>query len=535
MSRIQRAALGAVANLMPLTTLSPGPARRYRRSVRVTIPTGGVAQRMNVLPDTVMHVSFSGRQFNAKEPTALEAAALTSGSNGLVLKLPVARRIARISLASTQAGDQVAAFRFDGPVVSDDAVAVATHQADGAHLDVTDSQLILRRRRGGSDLALAPGDIASVVIAVEPAQPRIAFAIVGDPEGEIALPPDTDASGAPVFPNAGAFGPRLAAALTTQLGRFGSSQPTLPDPLLLDLILEADTPCSAGIDSFDLGYELTRSGFSDGADKRVLRFAAGRGDAQAVPIDLPPGIHVLSAELRLTLAGAAAPSAQRRAAVVTGAALPATAAQGIAISPEHLAAVRLALGSATVVTGVDLLVGAIETPAEITVSLWDDANGLPGTPLDESAPVSLTSGRPVAVAVTFSPAITVPAGDVWLVISVGRGRAVLGLVAAAAGGVATGDGTTWSMLKAADGLTVAVRLRSPVSAEEGAVVEDGPSVALGSLVLAGSRDGRAHSFEFSGHLNALAEPRPSQVALTVQADAGGVVTVEPPVLRYVID
>ncbi len=530
MTRVTRSALGSKADNAGLVTPSPGPARRYRRVVRLTIPTGSAAQRITILPDTVMDVTFSAMQFNATGADAAEPATLSSGSNGLVLRLPVARRIAAVRLDTTQGGDAVAAFRFDGPVVSDDPVAVATHGANGAPIDVVDAQLILRRRRAGTDMGLSVGEVDAVTVAAEPAQPHVAFAIVGDPAGEVALPPDTDASGAPVVRDSASWGPRLAAALTAQAARLG--QPTLPNPLLVDLILEDDTPCAAAITAFDLGYTLERSGFSDTADKQVLRFSSGSGQAQTVTIDLPSGIHALSATVRLSLAGAATPAALRRAGASAGGGVAAGATQGVAVVPATLAAAYILLDTASVITGADLLMGAVETPAEIVASLWEDAGGLPSRHLDDSAPVRLASAKPQAVPVTFSPAVTLPAGPVWLAVSVRRGRAVLGLRASSTGRVATGDGSAWTVLSAAAGQDAAVQLRMPGSAEDAVGGSSGPVVTLAGSALPIAVDGPARVVEFADRINALPAPRPAQLVLSVRADGGGVITIDPPVLRY---
>ena len=336
-----------------------------------------MAQRMQVLPDTVLGVTFAAREFDATAAGMPEAAQLTSGPDGLVLRLPVARQIARIRLGSVQQGDRVAVFRFDGRAVSDDPVAVGDHTNNGAVLSVTDAQLILRRRRGGADQALAPGDVADVIVGVSPALPRLSFAIVDDPEGEVALPPETDNTGTPVFPNSAAWGPRLAQALTAQLARFALGRAALPDPLLLDLVLEADTPCLAAVDTFDFGYVLERSGFSDGADKQVLRFTGGRGETRSVSLDLPPDVTVLDATLRLTHAGSASPAAKRRAAAGPGVELISTTQQGVEAAPGRLVATPIPVAAATVITGADILLGVIEGPAEITASLWEEADGLP--------------------------------------------------------------------------------------------------------------------------------------------------------------
>ena len=487
---------------------------------------------MQVLPDTVLGVTFAAREFDATAAGMPEAAQLTSGPDGLVLRLPVARQIARIRLGSVQQGDQVAVFRFDGRAVSDDPVAVGDHTNNGAVLSVTDAQLILRRRRAGADQALAPGDVADVIVGVSPALPRLSFAIVDDPEGEVALPPETDNTGTPVFPNSAAWGPRLAQALTAQLARFALGRAALPDPLLLDLVLEADTPCLAAVDTFDFGYVLERSGFSDGADKQVLRFTGGRGETRSVSLDLPPDVTVLDATLRLTHAGSASPAAQRRAAAGPGVELISTTQQGVEAAPGRLVATPIPVASATVITGADILLGVIEGPAEITASLWEEADGLPSRLLSESAPEAPISARPAVVSLNFAPGVALPADRVWFSVAARRGRLALGIAEQSAGSIATGDGAKWSILSSAVGQTMIVRLRTPAAEDTDVAEENGLVLSLFGTTLPLSVDARARVAEFADRLNLLPMPRPLQINLDVRADAGGVVTVDPPVLRY---
>ncbi len=540
MTRVLLAALGSVAAAAPLNAPSPGPVRRFRRVVRVSLATGGAAHRIEVLADTAMTVVFSSRDYDALASGAPDVATLSSVSGDLVLRLPVAREVASVRLGSALTGDQVAAYRFDGLVVSEDAVAVGTHSSSGALLNVTDAQLILRRRRAATDLPLSVAEVAGVMIGVDPALPRIAFAIVGDPEGEVALPPDTDATGAPVLADTASWGPRLAAALTAQLARFAAGLSTLPDSLALDLILESDTPCQAAITAFDLGYELLRTGFADNTAKQVLRFAPGSGATQSVSISVPSPMTALSAPLRLTLAGAGASSALRKAGIVTDGgllteALPESVSQGVAVVPGGLAATRITLDAAVVVTGAQVVFGAVETPAEVTLSFWDDAGGLPGQRLAESVAAAVTAGRPTAVTLTFMPAVTLAAGAVWMAVSTRRGRVVLGLAAATGGLVATGDGIAWTVLKAADGMTVASRLLTPRTVGEG--TSSGASdltVTAAGVALSLVAEGALWVADLAGVLNALPASHPEAIEVEISAASGGVMTLDPPTLRYVI-
>jgi hypothetical protein len=536
MSRVTRAALGAAAAAAGLDTPAPGGVGRFRRSLALAIPTGGGwAQGASVAAGAVLGVAFAAREVDARGAGAPELASLASGGAGLVLSLPVARRLVRVRLHSVQDGDQVAAFRFDGQAVSDDPVAVGPHGVGGATLEVTDSRLVLRRRRAGSDQALGAGEVAATVLRYAPVNPRLGFSIAGDGEGETFLPPVTDAAGQPVFPPVADRGAAFAQALSDRLARRSGATAPLPDPLLLTLILEADEPCAAAIDSLDMTLVLERRGFLDGAEKRVLRFPGGRREVRRLAIPLPPaGAQVLSASLALSVAGA---TTGRIARAASGpAAPPATSSEGVALPPATPVAIRVVLDEAMAAMGAEAVLAAPEEDAEVAASLWDERDALPGTRLADAAPVRVVRARPVLVPFAFPQGVALPAGPAWLVLTATRGRAVLLLAAQAGeGAVAEGGPGGFHRLAAADGRAPVARLRSPApppgTAEEASPGFDlslaGTPVALQAPEDGGRRLTADLAVGLASHAGGMAE-------LEVASDARALVTVDPPVLRYVL-
>ena len=539
MSRVTRAALGAAAGAMGLDT--PASGGRFRRSLTLSLPTGGGAQAASVAAGAVLGVAFAAREVDACAAGAPEPAALTAGGDGLVLSLPVARRLVRVRLQSAQAGDGVAAFRFDGQAVSEDPVAVGTHGASGASLEVTDARLILRRRRAGSDLGLGAGEVAAAVLRYAPINPRFGFSIADDGEGETFLPPVTDTAGQPVFPAVADRGAAFAQALSDRLARRSGEAP-LPDPLLLTLILEADEPCSAAVNALDLTLVLERRGFLDGAEKRVLRFPGGRRQVQALALPLPPtGAAILSA--RLTLSAAMPVASPGSLAGGTSAAgppgQPTASAEGVALLPANPVATRISLDAAIAALGADAVLAAPEGPAEIAASLWDEREGLPGTRLTETAPFRVADPRPVLVPFAFPQGIALPAGAVWLVLTASRGRAVVLLSAQMVqGAVAVGGTGGFALLAIAAGRGAAALLRHSLpSSDPARKAHPGLDLSVAGTVVplqAADGEGRRLDVELAAFLPPLVARAESAVEVAVGASARSLVTVDPPVLRYIL-
>ncbi|MFN0114428.1 MAG: hypothetical protein ACKVPY_07115 [Paracoccaceae bacterium] len=519
MSQVDLSSLGSGAATAGLDAKTPGG--RFRRDIVFSVPTGGAAQAASVAAGAVLRLAFAARDVDARAPGAPEPATLAPGGAGLVLTLPVARRIVRINLSSSPPSHKVAVFRADGDAVSESAVAVF-----GPAGDVTDARLILRRRSGTDDVALSPSHIVSTVLRYAPVNSRVGFSLAGDNFGETFLPPVTDASGQPVFPALMDRGADFAKALADRLS--GGSG-LLPDPLVITLILEADEPCNAAVEAFGLALVLEKRGFSDGEGKRVLRFPGGRRDVQRVALTVPSGAVVVGAGLTLTMAGVARTGVR----VAQEEPLPDAGGDGIALLPQSPAATRLLLVEAVACLGVDAIVAADGGPAEFVASLWDDREGLPGTRLVESAPVPLVTARPAALAFDFPRAVALPAGPVWLVIDVVRGRGVALLTERFGGNVAQGGDGGFTRLAAGTDLGVAARLRFPAPAGS-AMVGQGLGLSLAGTPVPLLETGGRLSAELAGPIQALGTPRPVLIEVEVATSVKSIVTVDPPTLRYTL-
>ncbi len=513
MSRVRLADIGSGAAAAGLDTARAGS---FRREVRLSIFTGGVAQAAHVAAGTQLQVTLISRDLDARAAGAPEAALLAMQSGSLALTLPVARQIRSVRLASPAAGDVVAAFRFDGSSVSEDPVAVGTHGASGAVLDVTDRALILKRRNGGSDFALTPSAVSQVVLRYPPANPRLALRRVGDP-AEFPFPARIDSYGLPSFPASTPRGADFAKIIQSVLDRLPVP---LPDSLEFDLILIADQPCSARIDALDLSLLLETPGL---ADKTVLRFPGGRRVVERLTLALPAGAQIHAGRVNVSVSGTP-PSV---VPAETAAPVPPAGGEALALGPGMLAATRLDLPVAELVTGADVVLAAPAGPVRVRANLRADTAGLPGAILAEGGQVTFPSARPASVAFDMPPT-AIPAGPVWLVVEAlgGPAQALLG----GPGASATGDGRNFALHPAARerGLAAALRFaHTSASAPDGGRFE----LRLGGVFLPGMPDTGAAEIDFSPAIDALTG---ATAALEVCAPRRAMVTLDTAVLVYTL-
>ena len=509
MSRITKSDIGTAANT---ATLDEAFAGRYRRSVRLSLPTGG-AERAEVDGTPNLAVRFLTQTRDALAPGSLDTVNFEDTNHGLALTLPVARRIFRIKLKSPVAGDYIEAFRFDGEAVSEDPVSKAKHFSPGAKIDVTDSQIILKRRNGGLH-DLEDTDIESVLIRYAPVNPRLSLLLGAN---EFALPPPIDAEGLPTFPKLGPRGDDLKTAATALLA---SLPAPLPDPLEIDLVLAADLPCAARIDVLDFGVVLEKRGFSD---KAVLRYAGPATRTDSLALDLPGSATLVSADLAVSVSGAPPAAAARTTA---GADLPQTTGEGVPIVADRPVATRLSLDAATVVAAADVVLAAPSGPAGLVAILHGDAEGRPGAPMAESKVSLSTSAAPTALRFAFAPT-ALPSGPIWLALIAQEGTAIGLLGGNGAGEV--GSGTAFLARDTGSrGLAAVLRPVSQAPANEAG----GPVIRIGSTHLDGvPASGRAQ-IDLASALPALQGLTTAE--LTIESAARATVTLDPPRLRYTL-
>lgn len=515
-------AVGAAAGAAPL---SAGSGGRFRRTARLLLQTDGTATGIRLAGAVPVRAVFSSREGDALAADAVEHATLSPGGHGLVLQLPAARRITRVTLASAQAGDQVGAYRFDGQAVSSDPVAAAAHGPAGARLDVTDRQLVLKRLRGGQALVLAPAEVRSVFVAYQPLAPRLGFALPAD-HGPADFAP---AAAAPGAADAITVLADFAAPLAARIARLPTP---LPDLIAVDLVLEADEPCLAAVAELAFDYVLLGNGFA-AAGKRRLTFPGGGAVTRSLQIVVPPTGTIVSFPVKFEgfpAGGEAAGGAPAGAAGAAPAPAPPPANIGLAFSGEETARVRIQLDRAAVVTGAQAELATAEE-AEVVASLWDASDGAPRQ-LSESRAVAVRGG-PASIRFAFDPPVAVPGGSASLAFRAARGRAVLGLGTGGAGAVSLDSGGAASTPPAAAGMAPRVSL---VRADgDGGGAEAAPfALSLGDRALhaVSDPDGRSAIADLAPLLNALPRPRQANLSLTLTSGLKAAVTIDPPTVVY---
>ena len=515
--------IGAAAALARLNELTPDG--RFRRTIRIDLATGGGASGLEAMGEMRLTATFAVCDSNALAMGAPERAKLEASSGGLTLSLPVARRIESVRLHSSVTGE-LAAFRFDGPVVSEQAVATNKLEAGRATLRVTDRQLILRR----DGQSLAPSDVKEVTVRYEIANPRVGLAISDDGIGVEFLVPDQLPSQAGTLKLGSAF----VVALEARIARFAEARGgPLPNPLSMEIILEADQPCHAGIAELALDYALTAPALAAGDTKQHLRFPGGRRVVETVAIALPTGAKVLSAPLSIERS-----AGKPRAGVsASNTASSEDEPDGIAFNSEKLVATRVDLANARVVTGAVARIAAIET-SEVTARLLAvDQGGMPGQLLAESAPVEIQTVRPTTVDFVFRPAATLAAGPAWLALSA-TGKAVLLLGGDDGdGSVAFSTTTNATWLPAAPGRNaIATLLFAPLADVQEETLTPF-TAALGStpIMLEQDAGGTAFKAEIASLLNGLPSSSRSQAQIQIETDQCGAIIIEPLTLHYAME
>ena len=433
-----------------LDIVATQPVRRYRRTFRLNLPTGGRAERL-LVDAAALHAVFTSRTLDVRSEVAAEPVTVRNRSDGVHLELRVARRIRRIRLSGSESSDQIRLFRIDGDDVAEDPVDSDAHGSSGASLDVVGQTFVLRRRRGGSDTSLSPSAVDVVEVEMPALVPRVAIAIVGDAEGRRDLPPHPEAA------DPSDFGERLKSALADQVERFQSarSEAELPSVLEVDLIFEADAPCQVTVSSFALAWRFERGALTEAGGKVVLRFPGGRAETRHLEISIPSGIELADVPFELLTP----PGAERRGVLDMPAeeATPLPAGNlGLEVEPGSDVAIPIIFEQPHALTGLDVALAALEGAGRAAIRLLEDLDGQPGPNMAQESEVIVAAG-PLSIHRVEFEAKVVDAGPAWVAVRAASGRVIVGLASGAGGSVMQGDGRAWRPLRAAQGQCGIVR------------------------------------------------------------------------------
>ncbi len=447
---------------------------RFARRFTFALPTGGVADGIRWLPATAFTLSFPTHDYDARASGAPEGVTLAnSGSDGVRLTFPAARTLQRVKIAGAEAADVIEARRVDGNVITRDAFAQATHGSNGATLQATDRQVVLRRTRGGLPVVLRTTTVAEVVVRSAAANVRVGVTMpalggevfyLGADAGAVLSRP-TSASN---------LGPPLAALLQGVCDRLTASLGggLLPASVPLTLVVESDTPGRARVAGFVLRYRLTRARFDDLASRRVFDFGGGSLVTREFTIDVPRGTALWSVALRMmgpfAESGGGADEQDAEGDSGQPPASPVVASDlGVEVSAGASVATRVMLEQAMLVRGAVVEVVALADDSAGHVRLHEDARGAPGPVLAEGTLAPLAAGVRRAARIDVEHAVVASAGAVWVAVHCGRGSLVW--LTTAPGDSTAGSEllrqvsgeVVWTTVSAASGRSAVVSLVTP--------------------------------------------------------------------------
>jgi hypothetical protein len=433
----QGASGGAPAPLAGDWVLTHDPATgRFSRRFTFTLAPGGLADGIRWQPGTSLTLSVPEFDYDALDTEPPEGVALTSrGSTGVQLTFPrAARTLRRLKISGAQAADVIRAHRVDGDVVTEDPFASEAHGATGALLNVTDQRLVVRQKRGGTDIPLEASDVRAVIVRSMATNVRVGVTLQAMGDEVFYLAPD---AGAVLTSPATAsdLGPALVGLLQRVSDRFTDALAGEAWPALVPLVLviEADVPARASITGFVLRYRLSRRRFGDGAPKRVLDVGGEPLAARPFTIEVPRGSALWSATLRMMGPFKERDGDDGEAEVEPGGGPPppprVASDLGVALRQGEAVAARVTLAEAALVQAAIVELTALAEASAGRLRLARDDRGRPGEALGEGGLMPPPAGARGIVRVQFDGATIVGAGPVWVVLQCDSG-ALLWLTAA---------------------------------------------------------------------------------------------------------
>ena len=122
------------------------PLRVFRRTLWIRIPTGGIAERLEISPGAILRGSFGMFEYNAVT-TALTGlrASVSAFSGGVLVTMDSPRQVVRVTLAIGRAGSGsvLEFYRLDGDTPAESPTTAASPEGTlvikGSGLGVTDN------------------------------------------------------------------------------------------------------------------------------------------------------------------------------------------------------------------------------------------------------------------------------------------------------------------------------------------------------------------------------------------------------------
>ena len=342
------------------------------------------------------------------------------------------------------AGD-IRFYRMDGDAVAPEATTSAPIGSELETEFISADFAVRLVNAGGNPMALAPEDLAAVVVRCSPTGPRIGLAAPGsgfDDTGDIRffwqLPGEIRDS-APNLDADGEGGERLADALQVLLDEHltalreeaqkKGTPAVIPDRLQVPLVMESDVPCRVKLNTLAVQYHLTRQTLcteessAPSGEKIRLRFPGGKTVTRHVTVSLPAGALVKGVTLRVAPAFGANPAVALNAGSAQGQAP--EEAYGIALSTERRAAVQFTPATPLTVTGLGLPLLAHAVGTELRVALQEDWDGAPSGNVLAAAQLTIDeAGGMGYYRVDFGLRLALFPQPYWIVVATAKGAGV---------------------------------------------------------------------------------------------------------------
>ncbi|MBN1931236.1 MAG: hypothetical protein JW786_06470 [Desulfobacterales bacterium] len=338
--------------------------------------------------------------------------------------------------------DKIEIYRVDGDAIADEPTCTVGNNDEIE--DFVSARFAVKVTDESKNYAnLETKHVLEVIVHSNPTGPRIGIAapvLEGETHdvfeyfwnvpGEIANQADT----VPIGKNPNE---ELSKALTRYLnGRFNTifddaedneQLPDIPDNINVDLVLESDTPCVFDATQFKINYTLVRQRSSlpyKGVtlqEKAVVRFSGNALTTEAVTIEIPKNVEVITANLKTEASLGGKPS------YVVGNMQPLTASHrtGINIAEDRWIAQSVSPDKAIRINGLALGLMNLEKETELLVELHEDWNGQPsGKKLFEAKIQLKILGERIWSRIPLRDSIPLATQSYWILLKSAKGTAL---------------------------------------------------------------------------------------------------------------
>ncbi len=405
---------GMPATLLDLKTQVTGdhPQQRFYREYLV-LPFSSTNRKLSVVRDTgSISGTFRPWSYTASPDTSdsmIESVGTRAGESEeyYEVKLRAPRPVIRVVTSTGRAKHY---FRIDGDAVA--AEATVNQSSDLAPDQFVSQHFAFKTVSHPADPQSS--EIQSVQLKGFPTRPRLGIEY---PDGSVVYfwqkPGLFDSA-----VNVECSSDTLAGVLQTYL----DSLPTPLDINEIRLVAESDAECQFELSAFHIEISGMINTFAlDTAEaKTVLRFSGQKSELQSAPLALPHPIMIKSATVAVTESMQSAHPAEEGCD-----ALPPSQQTGALVSSQQSIAQPVLMDMAMTISGVMVMVTAIEPGTGLRLEIQTDAADQPsGSVLAEHIMTPAPIGQPQWVTCQFGQNVFLSGNVCWLVMAATQGHAV---------------------------------------------------------------------------------------------------------------